>query len=102
MHLYIYLCFSLKPPQHESKEIKKLQAHKHKEWVRRVQWTRDVSTLRKLGAGRRAVTDVPEQTKLKHKHGMRAAAGKAPRPGSEGIRDASRQERGWGWKTGST
>ena len=100
--IYIYLRFSLKPPQHESKEIKKLQAHKHKEWARRVQCTRDVSTLRKLGAGRGAVTDVPEQTKLKHKRGMGAAAGKAPGPGGEGTRDASRQERGWGWKTGST
>ena len=33
---------------------------------------------------------------------MGAAAGKAPGPGGEGTRDASRQERGWGWKTGST
>ena len=34
-----------------------LQAYKPKEWKRRVQQMRDVNTLRKLAAGRGAVTD---------------------------------------------
>ena len=44
-----------------------LQAHKHNEWERRVQWIRDVNTLGNPEAGQGAVTDVPEQRGLKHK-----------------------------------